>query len=177
MNLREHVLLGGAAALPVAATLGVEAGAAFWASSVLLDVDHYWEYLVKNGFSNWSWGKTFAFHHEVFKRIQRPELLAINLFHTIEWLALVYLAGRWWGSTVAMAALGGMVFHLFLDLLRLAYWGKLTTRVVSVVEYVIRRRRMIRRGIDPDVVYREALEAIDVTPATWMTRPAATVAR
>jgi hypothetical protein len=174
MNLREHVVLGAVAAVPVAATVGLDAGAAFWASSVLLDVDHYWEYLVKNGFRDWSWRKTFAFHHEVFRRIERPELLAINLFHTVEWLALVYVAGRWWGSTVAVAALGGMLFHLALDLGRLAWMGKITIRVVSIVEYVIRRRRLVRRGLDPDVVYREALAAIGLPSAPWIERRVAT---
>lgn len=173
MNLREHVILGGCAALPLVPTVGVEAAAAFWGASVLLDIDHYWEYLVKNGFRNWSWRKTFAFHGEIFRRIGRPDLLAINLFHTVEWLLVVYLAARWWGGAVALAALGGMLFHLALDLARLVSLGHVTTRVLSIVEYVVRRRRLVRRGIDPDAVYREALAAIGFPAPALVTGGAA----
>jgi hypothetical protein len=168
MNLREHVLLGAAAGAALIPACGVEAAGAFWAASVLLDVDHYWEYLEKNGFRDWSPRKMFAYHGEIFRRLRRPDLLALNLFHTVEWLGLVLAACWWWGGVVPAAALAGMVFHLALDLLRLAWLRAVTARALSLVEYVIRRRRLIRRGLDPDAVQREALLAIGVAPAAWM---------
>lgn len=168
MNLREHVVLGAAAGAALIPVLGVEAAGAFWASSVLLDADHYWEYLEKNGFRDWSPSRMFAYHAEIFRRLRRADLLALSLFHTVEWLALVFIAWRWWGGVVLGAALGGMLFHLALDLARLAWLRAVTVRVLSVVEYVVRRRRLVRRGLDPDAVQREALLAIGVPPATWI---------
>jgi hypothetical protein len=168
MNLREHVILGAAAGAALVPVLGVEAAGAFWASSVLLDVDHYWEYLEKNGFRDWSPRRMFAYHAEIFSRLRRPDLLALSLFHTVEWLALVLFAWHVWGGAVLGASLAGMVFHLGLDLARLAWLRAVTVRALSLVEYAIRRRRLVQRGLDPDAVQREALLAIGVTPATWI---------
>lgn len=165
MNLREHVVLGGAAAAALSPALGVEGSLAFWAASVLIDVDHYWDYVQKNGFRNWSPGKMFEFHGQILRSIRRPELLALNLFHTVEWFLLVYLIGRWSGGSLVMAALWGMVFHLGLDVARLAWHRAVLKRALSVVEYWIRRQRLRERGLDPDEVYREALMEIGVVPA------------
>ena len=134
MNLREHVILGGGAAVALSPVLGPAASVVFFASSVLIDVDHYWDYLQRNEFRNWSFGKTFAFHRVLFKNIQAPDFLAMNLFHTVEWFALVYLAGQWLGSRVIDAALAGMVFHLGLDLARLTWYRATFKRALSLVE-------------------------------------------
>jgi hypothetical protein len=168
MNLREHVVLGAAVGAALVPVVGLEAAAAFWASSVLLDVDHYWEYLEKNGFRDWSPRHMFAYHGEVFRRLHRPDMLALSLFHTVEWLALVFVAWQWQGGVVLGAALAGMLFHLGLDLARLAWLRAVTARALSLVEYGIRRRALARRGLDPDAVPREALIAIGVTPAAWI---------
>lgn len=162
MNLREHVVLGGIAAAVLSPKLGPQDAAVFWASSVLIDVDHYWDYLSRNGFRNWSFRKTFEFHRALFPRIRDPEFLALNLFHTAEWFLLVSLAGVWLGSPAVVAAFWGMVFHLGLDVARLAWCRATFSRALSALEYWVRRRALVRQGLDPDRPYREALEAIGV---------------
>lgn len=162
MNLREHIVLGGGAALVLSPIVGAEGGLTFWASSVLIDVDHYWDYLHHNGFRDWSWRKTFTFHAELFKRLTDPRFLGLNLFHTVEWFLLVGSAAVWWDSSALLAVLGGMTFHLGLDLLRLSFHRAIFKRALSVVEYWIRRWRLLRTGLDPDEVYAEALAAIEV---------------
>jgi hypothetical protein len=168
MNLREHVVLGGAAAVALSPVLGAQGSVVFFASSVLIDVDHYWDYLQRNGFRDWSWRRTFAFHKALFPQIRRSDFLAMNVFHTVEWFALVYVAAVWLHQTAIMAAFWGMVFHLGLDLARLAWCRAVFSRALSVVEYGIRRRLLRARGVDPDLVYREALEAIGVWRAASM---------
>jgi hypothetical protein len=168
MNLREHVVLGGAAAAALSPILGTQDSVVFFAASVLIDVDHYWDYVQRNGFQDWGWRRTFAFHRALFPQIRRPDFLAMNLFHTVEWFALVYVAGVWLHQSTLIAAFWGMVFHLSLDLVRLAWCRALFSRALSVVEFVIRRRLLRARGVDPDLVYRETLEAIGVWRAASM---------
>ncbi len=155
MNLREHVILGGVAATALAPLLGVQESAVFWAASVVIDVDHYWDYVYRNGFRDWSPRRMFEFHQTLFTKIRRPEFLALSLFHTMEWFLLVYLAAVWLDATVLFAALWGMLFHFVLDVVRLAGYRAAFKRAFSMVEYIIRRRSLVRRGLDPDRVYRE----------------------
>lgn len=177
MNLREHVILGGAAAAALSPVLGAQDSAVFWAASVLIDVDHYWEYVSRNRFRNWSFRKTFEFHRVLFPRIRDREFLALNLFHTAEWFLLVYLAAVWLGAGAIFAAFWGMLFHLGLDVTRLAWCRATFSRALSALEYWIRRRALVRRGLDPDRPYREALVEIgvevDAPPSPWAERQSA----
>lgn len=165
MRLTEHLVLGAGAAGALVPVLGVEGAGVFYASSVLLDVDHYLEYVQRTRFRDWSPARMFAFHGEVFSRIDRPDMLALSLFHTIEWFALAFVAWHWWDGVLGLAALLGMVFHLGCDLLRLTTLGAVTKRALSLVEYWVRRRSLARRGFDPDGVQKEALAALGVLPA------------
>src|SRR5438105_1921235 len=54
--------------------------------------------------------------------------------------------------------------HVALDALWLTLHRALFSRAFSMIEYVIRRRRLCQRGLEPDLVYDEALTAIGVTP-------------
>ena len=164
MTLREHVVLGGGAALALAPILGPADSAGFFGASVLIDVDHYWDYLHRNGFRDWSFRRTFEFHARLFPRIGEPDFLALSLFHTAEWFLLVGLAAWWLGSSALVAVLGGMVFHLALDLARLARYRATFSRALSVLEYRVRRRRLVRRGLDPERAYREILAELGVPP-------------
>lgn len=172
MNLREHVVLGGGVALAFTPVLGAQDSAVFWVASVLIDADHYADYLYRNRFRDWSPRLMFAFHRTLFTRIRRPDFLALSLFHTVEWFALVYLAAAFLGSSALAAVFWGMAFHLFLDAVWLALHRALFSRAFSMLEYVIRRRRLRRRGLDPDLVYEEALTTIGVTaPAAAQPSP------
>jgi hypothetical protein len=156
----EHIVLGGGAALALAPTLGIGGSLAFWAASVLIDVDHHWDYVYRNGFRDFSPAGMFAYNERMFSQIHRPDFLAMNLFHTAEWFLLVTCVMLWQGSAILLAVLLGMVFHLALDLLRLARHRAVFSRALSLIEYWIRRRILVRRGLDPDRPYADALAAI-----------------
>ena len=164
MKLSEHIILGGGAALALAPTLGARGSLVFWASSVLIDVDHHWDYVYRNGFRDWSPAGMFAYHERMFAQIHRPDFLAMNLFHTAEWFLLVACAMLWQGSAILFAVLLGMVFHLALDLLRLARHQAVFSRALSLVEYWIRRRMLVRQGLDPDRAFADALAAVGRGP-------------
>jgi len=173
VNVREHVLLGGGVAAALAPVLGVQESAVFWASTVLIDVDHHWDYVYRNGFTDWSLRRALAFHRFLFGTRERPEFLALNLFHTVEWLVFAIAAGAWLGSSAVLAAVLGMLFHLALDLVWLGWHRATFKRALSIVEYVIRRRRLRARGLDVDAPYREALAACDPAPRGRLQRGAA----
>lgn len=164
MTLREHVVLGGGAAAALSPVLGAQDSLIFLAASILIDVDHYWDYLQRNEFTNWSWRKTFQFHAALFPRIHEPGFLALSLFHTAEWFLVVWGAGIVLGSSALFAVFLGMAYHLSLDLLFLCWHRATFKRALSLMEYCVRRRRLRARGLDPDWVYREALIEIGVGP-------------
>lgn len=66
------------------------------------------------------------------------------------------------GSSMIFAAFLGMAYHLGLDLLFLRRHRATSKRPLSLIEYRVRRRLLIERGLDPDRVYRETLVEIDV---------------
>lgn len=159
MKLEEHIVLGGGAAAVLTPVLGAEGSLAFWASSVLIDVDHHWDYVSRNGFRDWSPRGMFAYHEHLFEHVHRRDFLCLNLFHTVEWFLLVGAGVVLWSSTLLFAVLWGMVFHLSLDLLRLARHRAVFKRALSVIEYWVRRRRLVSQGLDPDRPYAEAMAA------------------
>ena len=61
MRLTDHVILGGFASVVLYPAIGVDAAFLF-AGSVLIDVDHYLEYLYHNGFRDFSVTKMFRYH-------------------------------------------------------------------------------------------------------------------
>ncbi|MEK7444424.1 MAG: hypothetical protein AABZ70_06185 [candidate division NC10 bacterium] len=160
MTLPEHIVLGGGAALAVSPVLGASGSLAFWAASVLIDVDHHLDYVYRNGFRDFGARGMFAYHDHLYARIRGGAFVGLSLFHTIECFLLVAAGAFWWHSGLLFAALWGMVFHLSLDLVRLAGKRAPFSRALSVVEYWIRRRRLIRQGIDPDEPYAQALAAV-----------------
>lgn len=158
-----HVLCGGAAAAALTPWLGRDA-LVFGAASVAIDIDHYLDFLYFNRFTDWSVRRMLAFHAEIWTRRHRPDLIGLSIFHTAEWTALLVAVASVSGSAVAWAALGGVLFHIALDLLSLTRHGILRRRAHSVVEYAVRRRRLLRAGLDPAGVFREALAAIGPRP-------------
>jgi membrane protein implicated in regulation of membrane protease activity len=167
VTLREHAILGGGAAVALSPIIGPQDSLVFFGASVLIDVDHYWDYLYRNRFRDWSPRRMFAFHRVLFSRVREPGFLALNLFHTLEWFAVVSFGAAWLGWSALGAVLAGMVFHLFLDVVRLAQFRAAFARAFSVVEYVIRRRLLERRGLDPDKVYEQTLAEIGVAPVAF----------
>jgi hypothetical protein len=159
MRLHEHVILGGAAAAALHPILGPNA-LVFFGASVLLDVDHYWHYAESTGWRDFNVRRFFLFHQEAFRMIHRPDFLAMNTLHTAEFFLTVYLAARELACPVLMVAFWGGLFHLLLDVLNLAWYGATFARVFSIAEYVIRRRRMEARGLDPFRPFREAVARV-----------------
>lgn len=161
MKPQYHIVSGGVAASLLIPVLGVNS-VVFWASSVLIDGDHYLDYLYRNGFKDFSVKRMFTFHELLFTRGQEQNFLGLNIMHTVEFLLLLYAVATFTGSTLVMAALWGMLFHMVVDVIYLYRQGRLFRRAFSIVEYAIRWNRMKRQGLRPQLPYHSALKAMSV---------------
>jgi hypothetical protein len=169
---REHVWIGGAVATALAPTLGAEV-VAFWAATVLIDVDHYLDFLYYNRCRDLSIPRMFLFHRIVFQKTRRRDFLGLILFHTAEFFLGVYLLATWVDSSLLMAVLLGCVFHLALDVFYLAYHRIVFQRAYSIVEYLLRRAAMSRRGEDPDRPFLDALREMGAVERPPVPSPSA----
>jgi hypothetical protein len=133
----------------------------FWAGSVLIDVDHYYDYLHHNRFSDFNIRRMFAYHNEIATRLyKRPEFLNLSILHTVEFLLPLYLAALWLDSFALKAMVFGCLFHIGLDLVDLYKKKIFFLRCFSVVDYIIRKRQRLGRGMDPTGVYRDAVQVV-----------------
>jgi len=159
MKLEYHLVAGGVASAALIPVLGVNS-AAFFASSVLIDFDHYLDYVYRNNFTDFSVKRMFAFHEFLYEKTNETLFLGLSVMHTVEFLLLVYAVAALTGVAAIEAILWGLLFHMVLDLIYLYRQGRLFRRALSIVEYVIRWNRLKRHGLHPELPYDLALEAL-----------------
>lgn len=157
--LRDHVLLGGIVALGFLPFWGVWRSFVFWVATVLIDLDHFLHFLYCTRFKVFGVGPLFRFHEKVFEQRNHSELLSLEIFHTAEFLFLTgFLAAM--VTPYLWPVCWGFVLHIFVDFVHLKHFKILTKRSHSLVEYLLRRKRMLAMGKDPDHVFRIALKAL-----------------
>lgn len=161
MKLKHHIICGSIVSLCLFPKIGFFSGI-FWAASVLIDVDHYIDFLYRNRLTNFSFKKMFDYCNVIIGWNNRPYLLGLSIFHTGEVIGGTYFISVWIDSDIGNAIFLGMVFHMFLDVLYLLRRGMLFRRVFLLLEYFIRKNLMIRNGLSPDVIYKEALIVANV---------------
>ncbi len=159
MRPRDHVILGGAAAGALYPALGANA-VIFWLASFLVDIDHYLDFLYHNGFTDFSFQRMLDYHRALYKLWPTPGFLNMEIFHTVEFVAPLYAVSRYLGSGALEAVFWGILFHLALDMLFLLRAGAFFKRSHSIIEYLIRRRLLERRGLRPLDVYTRAVEVV-----------------
>jgi len=155
---RDHVLIGGIFALFLMPWLGKTGSFLFWMSTVFVDLDHYIHYLSCTGLKHPGIGSMFRFHEELFSRRNRPELYILEIFHTVEFLFLLGLLAFAWVE-ILIPVFWGVVFHMAVDVVHLSRHGILDKRPNSFLEYVWRKRKMLKDGLNPDDLIRETLKA------------------
>ena len=147
--------------------LGVNS-AAFLASTVLIDFDHYVDYVCRNGFSDFSIRRMFAYVDALDRSSKNRRFVGLSAMHTVEFLLLVYVVAVATGLAAMQAIMWGLLFHMMLDIIYLGSNRMLFDRAFSVVEFAVRWRRLRRWGLHPEVPYRLALE--EVLPASKASR-------
>lgn len=159
MRLKDHLIIGGAASVVLYPALGNDA-ALFLAGSVLIDIDHYLEYLYHNGFRDFGVTNMFRYHEALRNSWGRPDFLNFEAFHTVEFVAAVLAASIWLGSTPLFALFMGLAFHIVCDAAFLLRLKIFRLRANSFIEYLIRKRRFKKMGLRPSAVHEDALREI-----------------
>ena len=156
--LRDHVLIGALAALAVLPFLGTGGSLVFWISTVMVDSDHYLDYLVRTRLKHPGIRPMFLFHEELFNRRHREEFLALEIFHTVEFMVL-FAGVAFWGGGLLPSIFWGIAFHMAVDFVHGARYGILSKRSHSFIQYFWRRKQFLAQGKDPEAVFAEALRA------------------
>lgn len=156
MKLRDHVIACTAGAVVLYPVLGANS-LVFWLASIFIDLDHYLDFLWNNRFTDFSVRRMFSYHGWLSKRWHRPEFLNIELFHTAEFLGPLLILALWTGSGPLLALWLGCIFHCMLDIIYLAMNGVYAIRAHSFTEYFIRKRLLAKKGLDPALLYQEAV--------------------
>ncbi|MBI5970587.1 MAG: hypothetical protein HY884_05485 [Deltaproteobacteria bacterium] len=107
----------------------------FGAAVVAIDLDHFIEYWLDT--KSVSIRGLFKYHDTLLNNLDN--FLGLNVFHTLECYAVLYVAGLYLDE--ANLVLMGFLFHHLLDQLQLSYMGRPYARAFSVAEYLVRRRR------------------------------------
>jgi hypothetical protein len=156
MRPRDHLILGTGASAAVYHTLGPST-VIFWVATFMIDIDHYMNFVYHNGLKDLSFRGMFDYYAVLDKLAHLPEFLDIEVFHSGEFMFLLYLVSYWSGSSVLRAVMWGFIFHIVLDWISLASDGIFFKRANFVAEYFIRKKGLMRTGLNPVDVYNEAL--------------------
>ena len=137
MTLKQHAIQASAGSLILAPFLGVDT-IVFFLSMILIDVDHYFDFVVvcrRFGIRD-----MFKFHNWVWQ--EKHEVYGINLFHTAEIFLLLFVLGFW--SYYFRIILFGFSIHLMFDFYYLYTHNCFFNRAFSIIEYLIKRNN--RKG-------------------------------
>lgn len=159
MKVKEHLLYGGSLSLALTPAFGNNT-IFFFLGSILIDLDHYIDFLYYGRFKNWSIKKMFEFHGALSRWKYNPHMMALEAFHTMEFLLIFLFISFFTHSQKLSFFWFGMLFHLGLDLLRLKQWKIINVRALSFIEYWIRTKKMKKIGIHPEKIFEEAYQSI-----------------
>jgi hypothetical protein len=159
MRPRDHVILGGVTAGALYPVLGLNV-LLLWIASFAVDIDHYLDFVYHNGFTDFSFKRMFEYHAALSAFGDRPEFLNVSIFHTVEFMAPLYAIAAYTGSRAVAAVFWGILIHITLDAIHLLRRRVLFKRSHSIIEYLIRRRLLINRGLSPIGVYSQAIRTV-----------------
>ncbi|MFQ5427506.1 MAG: hypothetical protein ACE5EZ_00855 [Thermodesulfobacteriota bacterium] len=159
MCMRDHIIIGGAAS----AVLYVFTGPAalwFFSASVLIDLDHYLDFVFHNRARDLSIKRMFDYHSTLQRWWRDPAFLNMEIFHTAEFLIIFLSLAIILQSRIMALVFGGFIFHIILDMIFLLRHNIFNKRTNSLTSYFIRKNRMARMGHDPAVLYSRAVEIV-----------------
>ena len=159
MKPSHHIALGVVATVAMAPALGPYS-VAFGAASVLIDTDHYLDFIYRNGFKDFSVKRAIRYYDFLIPTVKSYPFLGLSVFHTVEALAVAYLLSVTTSHPFFWAVFWGMLFHLAADLVHEYRQGFFFKRALSLLEYAIRWNLMKKSGQEPDTPYRIALDSL-----------------
>ena len=161
MQARHHMIIGAVAASALIPVLGTNS-LFFLAGSVLIDGDHYVDYVYRNRFRNFSIRKMFQYYR-LLKEKMTLGWVPISLAHTFEALTLLLISCVIFNWLWLWAVFWGALFHFATDNIYFSVRNIKSRRVVSIIEYIIRRKRMEKRGIQPNRIYVAVFDELNIS--------------
>ncbi len=163
MKPRDHVILGSAASVGLYFLTGRELTfnvLYFWVASILIDLDHYLDYIYNNRFTNFSFKRMLAYHTLLFSRRFDPAFLNLSIFHTVEFMAALGALALYTGSTTLIFIWWGFFFHIICDTIYLIKGGIASIRSNTIIGYFFRIKKLRLQGLDPKGVYTGAINEV-----------------
>lgn len=150
------MVLGSASAVILSPILGASGAIYFFLASVLIDVDHYLDFLYRTRFKYITIREMFIFHKHMVSFWRRPDFLNIEIFHTIDFMVPLYCISLYYNLDPLKAVCYGIFFHMGCDMVYMMSHRIFFKRTYSLTEYLIRKRRLAMRGLNPQDVYDDA---------------------
>ena len=179
MKLQTHAIAGCSLGIAAYFLLGWDLinSIFFFLYSVLIDVDHVFDFLWRSrfqGLKNFNIKSilkdTYDFEMACASvdRIRKRDILIILVFHTGEFLLATYLLkalvdalGYSFFSGILMAIFWGALLHMILDIVYNVKTKRLPSiRTLLLIEYLIRKWLMKRKGVDIDKTFQEILKGM-----------------
>jgi len=158
MSLKSHIIAGAVGAIAFYSIFGPFKTLIFFLASFLIDVDHYLDYLWRTKGKDWSPKRMFQYYDYVIENKYDKNNIGFSIMHTVEVFFIIYLLSLYVSSELFLPILCGMAYHMIFDMVWLSYHKVTFIRPFSIVEYIIRKRKMIKDGLDPDGFYKKAFE-------------------
>lgn len=143
MTLKEHTIQASIGSIILAPVFGFKV-IIFFLSMILIDVDHYFDYMIVC--KRFDIRGMFKYHRFLWSN--KESVYGISIFHTIEIFLILFLLGFW--SHYFWMVLLGFFVHLMFDLYYLYKYATITNRAVSIIEYLIRRKKLNCYPLPPD---------------------------
>lgn len=163
MVLKSHIIAGVIGTAVFFPFLGWFNAIIFFVSSILIDADHYLDYLWKTKGDDWRPKSMFKYYHRLMNHGPDKEHLGFSLLHTIELYVVIYLLAvsvnyGFLNYTFFLTILGGMSYHIIMDVISMAYKGEPFARAFSIFEYHVRKRSMKKKGLHPQNFFMRMYE-------------------
>ncbi len=136
----EHLILGIFPAIYFVETQNIYFALTFFLANVLIDIDHYLFVIFKTNFKFTKFMHIYKFYKE-----NKTNLLidAIYVFHTIEFLGILYLIYYLTKEILIIAIILGIVYHILFDFIEVIYWKirkrKIHFKKTSIIYYLIKK--------------------------------------
>jgi len=135
MKLTSHIIQGAILSPAIYYLTDFKTSIIFTTSFILIDIDHYIHYIYRC--RSFSVKGMFDFHDEIWTK-KKGNIFGLSIFHTIEFLILLFILGFWHSEFWIIGA--GFFTHLLFDIVYLFRHNVLFSRAFSYIEYFIRKR-------------------------------------
>ncbi|MBE9531846.1 MAG: hypothetical protein IME98_03475 [Proteobacteria bacterium] len=163
MRPRDHVILGTAASAALYSLsdyIAIQNLIYFWLATILIDIDHYLDYIYNNKFTDYSFKRMMRYHGLLYNRRFDPAFINLSIFHSVESMGALGAVTLYTGSTALLYIWWGFLFHIALDTIKLVYDGKPSIRSNTAVGYILRVKRLNKQGLDTKGLYTRAANEV-----------------